>query len=84
MIHFDGVVFWDGVQGGSNSALAKKWLESAATFDSTIVNTITHRHWLQIKRCIKLCDNSKVIPKGQPGYDPTYKYRMIFDVIITM
>ena len=46
MVHFDGVVLQDGVQGRSNGALANRWLEGAGTFDSTIVNTITHRRWL--------------------------------------
>ena len=73
MVHFDRDILQEGLQGGSNVILVNKRLEGAATFDSTIdstiVNTINHRHWSQIKRFIKLCDKITTIPKGQPGYD---------------
>ena len=35
---------------------------------------MTHSRWLQIKRCYKFCDNDLAPKRGEPGYDPAYKY----------
>ena len=44
LVYLDVAVFQNDVLGESIGALANRWLKGAATFDSIIVNTITHRH----------------------------------------
>jgi hypothetical protein len=81
LVHFDGVVVRDGVRGGSNGALYRRWMEGADR-DELIVESIHHCRWLQIKRVIKLCNNETAPKRGEPGYNPAYKYDMLYDVLI--
>jgi hypothetical protein len=81
LVHFDGVVVRDGVRGGSNGALYRRWMDGADQ-DELIAESIHHCRWLQIKRCIKLCNNETAPKRGEPDYDPAYKYDMLYNVLI--
>jgi hypothetical protein len=81
LVHFDGVVVRDGVRGGSNGALYRRWMHGADQ-DELIAESMHHCRWLQIKRVIKLCNNETAPKRGEPGYDPAYKYDMIYKVLI--
>jgi hypothetical protein len=81
LVHFDGVVVRDGVRGGSNGALYRRWMEGADN-DELIAESIHHCRWLQIKRCIKLCNNETAPKRGEPAYNPAYKYDMLYNVLI--
>ena len=39
--------------------------------------------FLQIKRLLKLCDNSKAAKRGEDVYDSAYKFNLIYKVIIS-
>jgi len=43
LVHFDGVVVCDGVKGGSNGAIHRRWMDGA-DFDALIQNSIKHTH----------------------------------------
>ena len=50
-------------------------------FDEDISKAMRCSRWSQIKRVDKLNDNRAKKKKGDPGYNPAYKYDMLFDVI---
>ena len=81
IMRFDGVVVRDGVKGGSNGAIHRRYL-NGADYDIQIASSLTYRRFLQIKRVIKLCNNESSPKRGQLGYDPAYKYDLLFKVLI--
>jgi hypothetical protein len=80
-VRFDGVVVCDGVRGGSNGALYRRWMENCADLDKEIDQSMRHGRWLQIKRVMKLCNNQAAPKRGVEGYDPAYKYDMLWYVL---
>jgi len=81
-IRFDGCVVRDGVRGGGEGAIYRRWQTSNASSDPIVQNAMTLSRWVQIKRVLKLCNNDKAKKMGEEGYDPCYKYDLIFDVIV--
>jgi len=81
ILHHDGCIVRDGVRGGSSGAIYRRW-QMGADYDDNIAMSITFRRWLQIKRIKKLCNNDTAPKRGQPNYDPTYKYDYIFKVLV--
>jgi hypothetical protein len=81
IVHFDGVVIKDGVRGGSNGALYRRWESSCSDYDDMIVSSMKVHRFLQIKRVIKLCNNLSAPKKGEIGYNPAYKYDFIYKVL---
>ena len=57
LLHFDMAVVRDGVCGGMDGAIYRRWKANDEAYDSEIAGAITHTRWLQIKRIYKLCDN---------------------------
>jgi hypothetical protein len=80
LVRYDGVVVRDGVRGGSNGALHRRWME-CADHDDEIDQSMRHGRWLQIKRVVKLCNNDGVPKRGEEGYDPAYKYDMLWEAL---
>ena len=39
------------------------------------------QRWFQLKRIFKLCNNDTAKKIGEEGYNPCYKYDLIYDVI---
>ena len=81
LVRFDGVLVQDGVRGGSQGGIHRRW-KDGADFDKYVKHSMTFTRWLQIKRVIKLCDNNTSPKRGEDGYDPTYKYNLIYKVLI--
>jgi hypothetical protein len=77
LLHFDMAVVRDGVLGGSDGAIYCMWSRGKSNYDMEIAGAITHTRWLQVKRVYKICDNDLAPKKGEPDYDPTYKYDYI-------
>ena len=71
LVHFDGVVVKDGVQGGSVGAMYWRWVDGS-DYNEVFADRINHLRWLQIKRTVKLNNNSTSPKRGEPGYDSTY------------
>lgn len=82
LVRFDGVLIRDGVLNGStDGALYRRWDRRSSAFDTSIKDSLCHTRFLQLKRTLKLCDNSAAPKKGEDGYDPAYKYNFIYDTI---
>jgi hypothetical protein len=48
-----------------------------------IAGAIMHTRWLQVKRVYKICcDNDLAPKKGEPDFDPTYKYDYIYKCLV--
>ena len=77
IVRYFGVVLRDGALGGSHGDIHRRWREGPAQ-DDDICMSIYHSRWLQIKRVIKLCDNNFAKKRGEPGYDPAYKFDYIW------
>ena len=56
LVHFDGVVVRDGVRGGSNGGIHRRWMYGADLY-SFVSASIPHSRWLAVKRVITLCNN---------------------------
>ena len=83
LLHFDMVVVRDGVLGGMQGAIYRRWKKSDSAYDPEISGTITHIRWVQIKRVFKLCDNAAAPKKGENGYDPSYKYDYVYLCLVS-
>jgi hypothetical protein len=80
IVKWDGVLIKDGVLGGSNGAMLRRFdnRKDNAMFDADICKNMTKTRYLEIKRCIKFNNNLLCPKKAQPGYDPAYKYDYIY------
>jgi hypothetical protein len=82
LLHFDMAVVRDGVLGGSDGAIYRRWSRGKSNYDMEIAGAITHTRWLQDKRVYKICDNDLAPKKGEPDYDPAYKYDYIYKCLV--
>ena len=82
LVHWDGILVRDGALGGSNGALFRRWLIGETMFDPAIHDTMSYDRFLQIKRTYKLCNNYSAAPRGDPKYNPAYKYDLIFKAMV--
>ena len=78
MVHFHGVTVRDGVLGSSNGAIHRRWTRGAC-YDNKIVNTMRLTRFGQLKCSLKLYHNNSVPKRGEEGYDPAYKFDLIWD-----
>ncbi len=51
------------------------------TFDQEIAEAMHFRCWLVIKGCLKQNEYFTEKKRGEEGYDPTPKYRLVWDVM---
>jgi hypothetical protein len=56
--------------------------QDGAKYDGMVVNSMSYTRWLQIKHTYKLNLNVTSTKRGEPGYDPGYKYDYIYKTII--
>jgi len=85
LLRWDGALIKHGVRGGGKSSMMLRFDKSRAdnsAFDGEIAAAMSAARWCEIKRTIKLCDNGSVAKRGTPDYDPAYKYKKIFDVLV--
>ena len=85
MVKWDGVVVMDGALGGSRGAILRRFDDSREdnlSYNKFIASAFTKTRFLEVKRVIKLCDNSTAPKRGQPGYDPAFKYDYIFKTLV--
>ena len=73
----DVCIVRNGVRGGTNGAFYRRW-HMGADYNDGIEQGINYRHWIQIKRVKKLCNNDTETRKGQDGYNPSYKIDYIW------
>ena len=75
-------VNWDGIIGrNSNNNAADSWKpRNENQFDPLVSKTMGFRRFFDIKATKKLFRHYDEKKKGEAGYDPTQKYRLIWDV----
>ena len=65
-----------------NSNIAESWMMTQSnTFDQEIAEAMHFRRWLNIKGCLKQNEYFTEKKRGEEGYDPTEKYRLMWDVM---
>jgi hypothetical protein len=84
LLQWDGVVVQDGVRGGSDGAIVRRFNKTKynTAYDPLIAKAFTKTRWLEIKRVYKLCNNLTAPKKGDPKYDPTYKFDLIYKTLV--
>ena len=78
LVNFDGAVA-RSVNRYMGDCYAK---EKENTYDPVIAENMHYRRFVDIKSCMKLCDHSQETKRGDDGYDPTQKYRLVWDVFV--
>ena len=81
-VKFDGCVVRDGEKGGGDGAIYRRWQPGLASLDEFIQSSLSLERWVQLKRILKLCNNDPAPKRGQPHYDPCYKYDLIFRAVV--
>ena len=77
------LVVWDGVvcRNQSNN-IAESWMtDQTNTYDQNIAEAMNYRRWLDIKSCLKLNNCMTEAKRGTENYDPTQKYRLVWDAL---
>ena len=77
------VLIWDGVvcRNQSNN-IAESWMtDQTNTYDRCIAKAMHYRRWLDIKSCLKLNNCMTETDRGAVNYDPTQKYRLVWDAL---
>ena len=65
LTNFDGILVRDGVLGGSQGALHRRWEVNGPCYDPSIANAMTLARFGEIKRSLKLCNNYEAPKRGQ-------------------
>lgn len=65
MVIFDGVLVRDGVLGGSQGAIHRRWDKGSVCYDTDIASAMTYTRFCEIKRNKKLCNNDQAPKRGQ-------------------
>ena len=68
LINFDGILVRDGVLGGTQGALHRRWDGIGPCYSPDIVRVMTLTRFGELKRSIKLCNNYQCAKKGQHKY----------------
>ena len=67
LVHFDGILVKDGVMGGCNGALHRRWQDDGSLYNKDIAGTMSLSRFGEVKRSMKLCHNNSCAKKGQEG-----------------
>ena len=76
------LVRWDGiVNRNRGKAMGECWMKNApGKYDEVVDACMTYRRWLDIKSCLKQTLYFDEKKKGDEGFDPCVKYRLLWDV----
>jgi hypothetical protein len=82
-VNAEELVIWDGIViRNMSDNIADCWLrDQSNTYDRDIDESMNFRRWLDIKSVMKQNVYHKEKTRTEPGYDPTQKYRLIWDVM---
>ncbi|KAL7524560.1 hypothetical protein ACHAWF_000996 [Thalassiosira exigua] len=75
-LHFDGICFKNKAPNIHDS-----WCKDNDDYDPLIAGFMYHWRWCDLRRNMKLNNNSQCLVRGQPGHDPSAKYRFVWDVM---
>ena len=59
-----------------------RWLEDCLDYDKDVAKAMYYTRFLQIKRAFKLCNNDKAKKRKDEGYDPAYKYDLVYKALV--
>ena len=82
LVRFNGILVGDGVIGGSNGALYKRWNPNSPIYSPEIAQSMTLTRFGEIKSNIKLCNNDESNSRDQEGYNPTYKVDLHYKALV--
>ena len=73
-----------GVRGGSKGGILRRFdnNKGSKSYDPEIAKAFTKSRWLELKRVVKLCNNTTAPKKGSNGYNLAYKCDLIFKTIV--
>ncbi len=80
LVRFDGVLFHDGSLGGWNGAIYQRWDPKTDNYSEKIRNAMTITRYGE--RNLKLCNNDACPKRGEPEYNPLYKYDLVYKCIV--
>ncbi|MFM8622856.1 MAG: hypothetical protein ACKOB3_05715, partial [Holophagaceae bacterium] len=82
-VNAEELVVWDGiVVRNLSDNIADCWLRNQSnTYDREIDEAMQYRRWLDIKSVMKQNVYHREKKRGDAGYDPTQKYRLIWDAM---
>lgn len=80
-LRWDGVLVRDGVRGGGDGSIYRRWFKETSAYDEVVKETMGYERWVQLKRILKLNNNDLDKKRGEEGYNPSSKYDLIYDVI---
>ena len=69
LTNFDGILIRDGVLGGSQGALHRRWEVDRPCYEPAIAKVMTLARFGEIKRSLKLCNNYEAPKPGQGKYE---------------
>ena len=72
LVQFDGILIRDGVLGGSNSAIYRRFQKNSCCYFKEIDNVMTATRYSQLKLSLKLCHNGSAPKRGDEVSDPAY------------
>jgi hypothetical protein len=82
LVWFDGILILGGAKGGTDGAIHRCWDCTDLSYESIVASSMPLTRFLQIKRCLKLCDNTTSPKKGEENYHPAYKFKRGWDVLV--
>ena len=65
LVNFDGILVRDGVLGGTQGALHRRWESDGPCYCKLIANAMTLTRYGELKRAIKLNNNDKAPKRGE-------------------
>jgi len=81
LVRWVGIPIRHGSLDGKPGTLSCRFKKTDPRYDECIANVMTLSRFLQLKRYMKLNNNSVEKPRTSPDYDPCNKYDMIFKVL---
>ena len=78
LLKFDGVLVMNGVLGSTTGALYRRWDNKSSCFSEDIYMNMNPSRFKELKEALKLCHNGSEPKRGQDGYDPGYKYDLVY------
>ena len=76
------LLVWDGiVTRNLADNVAESWMASQSNTYDREIDEANYRRWLDIKACMKLCNFYREKDRKATDYDPTEKYRLVWNTM---
>jgi hypothetical protein len=81
-LQWDGSIVMDSVLGGSQGAFFRRFDPMDTGYSKHIAEAFSKERWHGIKRVYKLNNNKESPKRGEPQYNPAYKYHYVYETLI--